>query len=85
MAPYHTAQADQGPFTTEALGDADRGCAGMKAKVGLARRLPMIMHHMLAEKAPSTLQKSERRSQVGPGATSGLLETKCLCRVVGSR
>jgi hypothetical protein len=34
MAPHHTAKADQGPFTTEALGDADRGCAGVKAKGG---------------------------------------------------
>ena len=38
------------------------------AKVGLARRLAVIMHRMLAEGAPSTLQQSDRRcATVRPG------------------
>ena len=62
----------------QALGGADRGRAGVNAKVGLARRLPMIMHRRCAERAPSTLQNLRGENMSGPGATSGLLETKCL-------
>jgi hypothetical protein len=57
-----------------------------KAKMGLARRLAVIMHRMLAEGAPSTLQQSDRRgATVRAGHDTSLLEVKCLRRDDGSR
>ena len=60
--PYHTDQAAQGLLITEELGDADRqACPREQGQGGRARRLAVIMHRMLAERAPSTLQQSDRR------------------------
>ena len=60
--PNHTDQAAQGLFTTEELGDADRQARRHEqGQGGFARRLAVIMHRMLAERAPSTLQQSDRR------------------------
>ena len=58
----HIILTTQGLFTTEELGDADRQARRHEqGQGGLARRLAVIMHRMLAERAPSTLQQSDRR------------------------
>jgi hypothetical protein len=58
--------------------------AGMsKAKVGLARRLAVIVHRMLALQRCSSLTRGAQ--QFGQVTTSGLLEAKSLRRDDGSR
>jgi hypothetical protein len=63
----------QGLFTTEELGDVDRQAQWLEQPTG------GVMHRMLAEAAPSTLEQAERRRvQFGPVTTRGRLVTKCL-------
>ena len=58
----HIILTTQGLFTTEELGDADRQARRHEqGQGGFARRLAVIMHRVLAERAPSTLQQSDRR------------------------
>ena len=58
----HIILTTQGLFTTEELGDADRQARRHEqGQGGFACRLAVIMHRMLAERAPSTLQQSDRR------------------------
>src|SRR6516165_6614658 len=60
--------SSKGLFTTEELGDADRQARRHEqGQGGLARRLAVIMHRMLAERAPSTLH-----SLTGGAAIDGL-------------
>ena len=58
----HIILTTQGLFTTEELGDADRQARRHEqGQGGFACRLAVIMHRMLAERAPSTLRQSDRR------------------------